>query len=133
MKNNVLIVGLLTLIAGLFIGYTLAPRAMVDTKVAIETNEEVEDHDEELISGDGMMMHAMEEMTRGFKGKTGEEFEKAFLEMMIVHHIGAIEMAEQLLTETDRPELVKMGNDIITVQTDEVNMMKGWLDDWFNS
>jgi uncharacterized protein (DUF305 family) len=53
--------------------------------------------------------------------------------MMIVHHIGAIEMAEQLLKETDRPELVKMGNDIITVQTDEVNMMKGWLNDWFNS
>ena len=133
MKNNVLTVGLFALIVGLFIGYTLAPRTASNTEEVAETHIEVEEHDEELISGDGMMMHAMEEMTRGFKGKTGEEFEKAFLEMMIVHHIGAIEMAEQLLKETERPELVKMGNDIITVQTDEVNMMKGWLNDWFNS
>jgi uncharacterized protein (DUF305 family) len=136
MKNNVLVIGLLALIIGLFAGYTLAPRTMMDTETMMEMHdemEEYEEHDEEIISGDGVMQHAMEEMMRPLMGKTGEEYEKAFLEMMIVHHIGAIEMAEDLLEQTDRPELVKMGNDIITVQTDEVDMMKGWLNDWFNS
>ncbi len=136
MKNNVLVIGLLTLIIGLFVGYTLAPRTMMDTETMVEMHDEVEEyeeHEEEIISGDGVMQHAMEEMMRPLMGKTGEEYEKAFLEMMIVHHIGAIEMAEDLLGQTDRPELVKMGNDIITVQTEEVDMMKGWLDDWFNS
>ena len=136
MKNNVLVIRLLTLIIGLFVGYTLAPRTMMDTETMVEMHDEVEEyeeHEEEIISGDGVMQHAMEEMMRPLMGKTGEEYEKAFLEMMIVHHIGAIEMAEDLLGQTDRPELVKMGNDIITVQTEEVDMMKGWLDDWFNS
>ena len=136
MKNNVLVIGLLTLIIGLFIGYTLAPRATMNTEMVSEMHEEMNKnagHTEELISGDGSMQHAMEEMMLGFRGKTGKEFEKAFLEMMVVHHIGAIEMAEQLLKETARPELVKMGNDIIKVQTEEVNMMKKWLNSWFNS
>ena len=136
MKNNVLVIGLLTLIIGLFVGYTPAPRTMMDTETMVEMHDEVEEYEEpeeEIISGDRVMQHAMEEMMRPLMGKTGEEYEKAFLEMMIVHHIGAIEMAEDLLGQTDRPELVKMGNDIITVQTEEVDMMKGWLDDWFNS
>lgn len=136
MKNNVLVIALLALIAGLFLGYTLTPRTMMNTEFAEEMHEEKEEHmeyGEEIIDNDGMMQHAMEEMMLGFRGKTGEEYEKAFLEMMIVHHIGAIEMAEELLEQTDRPELVQMANDIITVQNQEVQMMKGWLSDWFNS
>lgn len=137
MQNNVLVIGLLALIIGLFVGYTLAPRTMMDTETIVEMHDEMEEkmgeHEEELISGDGVMQHAMEEMMRPLIGKTGEEYEKALLETMIVHHIGAIEMAEDLLEQTDRPELVKMGNDIITVQTEEVEIMKEWLNDWFNS
>lgn len=135
MKNNILVIGLLALIIGLFAGYTLAPRTMIDSEDMVEMHEEMEEmmgHEDEMMSGDGTMQHSMDEMMRGLKGKTGEDFEKAFLEQMIVHHIGAIEMAEGLLKETNRPELVKMGNDIITVQTEEVDMMKKWLNDWFN-
>lgn len=136
MKNNILVIGLLTMIIGLFVGYSLAPRGVMDIGEMEEMHNDMEEmtgHDEDLISEDGMMQHAMGEMMLGLRGKTGEEYEKAFLEMMIVHHIGAIKMAEELLEETDRPELVKMANDIITVQTQEVDMMKGWLNDWFNS
>jgi len=135
MKKNVLVIGLLALIIGLFVGYTLAPRTMMDKETMVEVHEEMEDmmeHDEDVFA-DGAMQHSMDEMMRGLKGKTGEEYEKAFLEMMIVHHIGAIKMAEELLEETDRPELVKMANDIISVQNQEVDMMKAWLSEWFNS
>lgn len=137
MNNNVLTIGLLTLLIGLFIGYTLAPRNAIDPEQMFEMHNEMGDmmggHGEDEISASGAMEHSMGDMMLGLRGKTGEEFEKAFLEGMIVHHIGAIEMAEQLLEETDRPELVKMGNDIISVQTTEVEMMENWLNEWFNS
>ncbi len=76
---------------------------------------------------DSMMMG----MTARMQGKTGDELEKVFLEDMIVHHEGAVEMAKELQKGTKRPELQKMARDIIGVQTDEITMMKKWLRDWF--
>jgi uncharacterized protein (DUF305 family) len=64
-------------------------------------------------------------------GKTGDTLDKAFLDEMIVHHEGAIEMATILLAGTKRPELIKLGNDIIVAQTREVQMMKEWRSQWF--
>jgi uncharacterized protein (DUF305 family) len=52
---------------------------------------------------------------------------------MIVHHLGAIRMAEELLDETNRPELKAMAEDIIEAQSQEVEVMKDWLNEWFNS
>jgi uncharacterized protein (DUF305 family) len=79
----------------------------------------------------GGMESAMHGMTQGLEGKSGDAFDKAFLEEMIVHHQGAIEMAEALLKNTTRPELQKLGADIITAQTGEVEIMRGWLAAWF--
>lgn len=135
MKNNSAVVGLLCLLIGLFVGYSLAPRVAMGPESMVEMHNEMEemmDHEDDRMES-GFMQHSMEEMNRGLKGKTGEAFEKAFLEMMIVHHEGAIEMAEDLLNETNRPELVKMANDIITVQTAEIEMMEEWLTTWFIS
>ena len=88
---------------------------------------------DELIDEDGAMMHAMDEMMLGFRGKTGEAYEQAFLRGMIVHHIGAVQMAEELLKQTDRPELRAFAQDIIEVQSQEIETMKGWLEEWFNN
>jgi len=135
MEKNNLITVLLVLIAGLVGGYMFGMNSvqnqMSDTHSEAEKDNNYSKHDEEIISRDGAMMHAMEEMMMEFRGKTGLEYEEAFLEGMIVHHIGAIKMAEELLTQTERPELVKMANDIINVQAEEVEMMKGWLNEWF--
>ncbi len=77
------------------------------------------------------MHDAMAGMTAGLAGKTGDAFDKAFLEEMIVHHEGAIEMAEMLLANTQRPELKMLGENIIAAQTGEVQIMKDWLAAWF--
>ena len=76
---------------------------------------------------DSMMM----DMTARMKGKTGDELDKVFLQDMIVHHEGAVDMAKELQKGTKRPELQKMAKDIIDVQTNEISMMKNWLRDWF--
>jgi uncharacterized protein (DUF305 family) len=77
-------------------------------------------------------MHStMTDMTARMQGKTGDELDKIFLEDMIVHHQGAVDMAVVLQENTTRPELQNMANDIISVQTEEIRMMHEWLDTWF--
>ena len=73
----------------------------------------------------------MDGMMAGLSGKTGADFEKAFLSEMVVHHQGAISMAEALLKNTTRPELIKMANDIISAQSSEISQMEAWQNEWF--
>lgn len=136
-KNQTTIIALLALITGLLLGYFLSINKMPYESFFSNdmTHEEIESqmYEDEIISSDGAMMHAMDEMMLGFRGKTGEEYEEAFLRGMIVHHIGAVKMAEELLEQTNRPELRTFAQDIINVQSKEVEIMKGWLVEWFNN
>ena len=144
-KNQTIIIGLLALIVGLIIGYFFGSNAMphrgfLSTDSMYEEMEEHMDDEmgkhmygDEIIDRDGAMMHAMDEMMLGFRGKTGEEYEEAFLRGMIVHHLGAVRMAEELLEHTERPELKAFAQDIIDVQSEEVGTMKEWLEAWFNN
>lgn len=88
--------------------------------------------DSRSFDGYRSMHDAMSGMTGRLAGKTGDALDETFLDDMIVHHEGAVRMAEQLLAETKRPELIKLGNDVITAQTSEIEMMKGWRKEWFN-
>ncbi len=85
-------------------------------------------NDDEMV---GDMDHMMDGMSARLVGKTGDALDKTFLEDMIIHHEGAVEMAKILQAGTKRPELQKMASDIITVQTAEIEMMKKWLEEWF--
>ncbi len=84
--------------------------------------------------GSMMMNHSMsgmmEDMNASLRGKTGAEFDNAFVDEMIVHHEGAVDMAKLVLTSTTRPELLKMAQEIIDVQTKEINQMKAWKVEW---
>ncbi|MEX0931877.1 MAG: DUF305 domain-containing protein [Candidatus Paceibacterota bacterium] len=136
-KNQTIIIGLLALIIGLLLGYFFGMNNMPHRESLSNEpmHEEMEErmYGDEVIDGDGAMIHAMDEMMLGFRGKTGEEYEEAFLRGMIVHHFGAVHMAEGLLEQTERPELRAFAQDIIDVQSEEIETMKGWLEDWFNN
>lgn len=73
---------------------------------------------------------SMEDMTNELKNKSGSEFDKVFLEQMIIHHQGAIDMANLVLQKSTRPELLKLAEDIIAAQTKEINQMKEWQAQW---
>lgn len=124
-KNNVVVIGLLTLVLGLGIGYFAGTSTATDT-APVMTHQMP---DGSTMSGD--MQGAMDGMTMALQGKTGDELDKAFIDGMIVHHEGAVAMARTLLAGTKRPELIKLGNDIITAQTGEIEMMQQWRRDWF--
>ncbi len=53
--------------------------------------------------------------------------DRAYMEGMIGHHEGAIDMAKQLLPLTQRPELKAMAEAIITTQRQEVEQLQQWL------
>jgi uncharacterized protein (DUF305 family) len=57
----------------------------------------------------------------------GKALDKMYVEGMIRHHQGAIDMAQKVLTLNPRPEIKKMADDIISVQQTEVNTLQQWL------
>ncbi len=84
--------------------------------------------------GRGMMMH-MDSMTGDIGALTSAsagDFDREFLEQMIPHHEMAIMMAQMLLAGTERPEMKQLGNNIITSQSQEIGLMRSWLQDWTN-
>jgi uncharacterized protein (DUF305 family) len=62
--------------------------------------------------------------------RRAEPFDRAFLEAMIRHHEGAVRMAEQIRSSTERPELLELADQIITAQQAEIEQMRTWLAEW---
>jgi uncharacterized protein (DUF305 family) len=73
---------------------------------------------------DGMMSE--EEMTE-LENATGTAFDEMFLEMMIEHHRGAVEMAETEQAEGSYQPALDMAEDIISTQNAEIDQMNGML------
>ena len=58
---------------------------------------------------------------------SGPEFDTLFLKSMIVHHEGAIDMAERVLTDGKDPEVAELARGVITTQQREIDEMRGLL------
>jgi uncharacterized protein (DUF305 family) len=61
-----------------------------------------------------------------------ESFDREFLEQMIPHHEMAIMMANMLLSGTERNEMRQLGENIISSQSSEIELMRSWLKDLSN-
>jgi uncharacterized protein (DUF305 family) len=61
------------------------------------------------------------------------DFDKRFIDEMIVHHNGAIDMAHQAQQNSNRPEIKKMADDIVQAQSGEINQMKQWREEWYGN
>lgn len=76
------------------------------------------------------MSMTMTDMVSSLKGKTGDEFDKAFISGMIEHHQGAIDMAKLAQANAKHAEIKNMANDIMSAQSKEIDMMQTWQADW---
>ncbi len=83
---------------------------------------------EQGMQGMGMSMNQMSSTLAALKG---EDFDRMFITLMMDHHQGAIDMAKLALSNSERDELKDLANDIVSAQTKEIEMMKGWLDSWY--
>jgi uncharacterized protein (DUF305 family) len=64
----------------------------------------------------------------------GEAFDRAFIDAMVPHHESAIEMANAAKEAgLSQPDLVKVANDILATQQDEIDQMTEWRGEWFGS
>ena len=91
--------------------------------------EDVEPMDHGGMDMGGMDMNGMsqEEMMTHLEGLSGEEFDTAFLEGMIAHHQGAVEMAEAELADGENPGALALAEKIISDQEAEITEMKEML------
>jgi uncharacterized protein (DUF305 family) len=93
-------------------------------------------------------MHGMDEHGNDHMGMTDAEmgmdmdpatlheakpFDRAFIDMMVPHHQGAITMAKELLKKGEQPALRKIANDVIGSQSKEIARMRGWRKAWYGA
>jgi uncharacterized protein (DUF305 family) len=77
-----------------------------------------------------MMEDEMAGMTNSLKGKTGDDFDKAFLTEMMAHHQQAIDMSKPAAANASHQEVKTLASNIITAQTGEISKMKMWQAEW---
>jgi uncharacterized protein (DUF305 family) len=64
---------------------------------------------------------------------SAKPFDRAFIDMMIPHHQGAIRMARQQLADGQQPTLRTIAKDIVAAQTREIAQMRAWRKQWYGS
>lgn len=85
--------------------------------------------DENMEMAGGMMMSGMisdADFDR-LRAARDAEFDRLYLELMILHHEGAIEMAQQELDGGDSPEATALAQQIIDAQQAEITRMEQLL------
>lgn len=76
------------------------------------------------------MMDDMAGMTAQLDGKTGDDFDKTFLEQMILHHQSAIDMAAPGEKNASRQEVKDLSAAIVKAQSKEIAQMQTWQKEW---
>ncbi len=90
-------------------------------------NAHAEDHGGDSTMDEDMPgMMSAEEMT-ALEQAPDAEFEELWLRMMIEHHQGAVEMAQVEVEEGESAPAVKLAEDIISAQEDEIARMQDML------
>jgi uncharacterized protein (DUF305 family) len=64
-------------------------------------------------------------------GPADADYDLRFIDAMIPHHQGALDMAKELQQKSTRPELKQLATDIIKAQNQEINQMKQWRTTWY--
>lgn len=64
-------------------------------------------------------------------GPADANFDLRFIDAMIPHHQGAVEMAKEAQQKSNRTEIKKLAADILEAQEQEVAKMKQWRQAWY--
>ncbi|MGW7054347.1 DUF305 domain-containing protein [Streptomyces sp. NPDC054887] len=67
---------------------------------------------------------ATDDQLAKLRAAEGEEFDRLFLKLMIVHHEGAVAMATEVLTQGNNVQVEEMATDVIAQQTSEIGRMR---------
>ena len=133
-KNTVIIIAVVTLVVGLGLGYAMGA-SKVPSQVATNTNSGMHMMPDGSMMGNGgqtmSMSDMMASMNAELSGKTGDAFDQAFITEMIMHHQGAVEMAQLALTNAKHQEIKNLASAIISAQNKEIADMQSWQKSWY--
>lgn len=87
-------------------------------------------HDDDPVGmGPGRMNSSSTDDGQHMHGSMATD-EEAYLVEMVAHHQEAVDAAREL-ARSDRPEMVAFGEAIVRDQTAQIELMQGWLADWY--
>jgi uncharacterized protein (DUF305 family) len=75
-------------------------------------------------------LHEMPDHSAHAMGEDGP-YDARFIDSMIIHHRGAVEMAQEALEKAEREELKIMAQGIIDAQNIEIEQMRKWREEWY--
>lgn len=81
--------------------------------------------------GSGSMSPGMDHSMNMNLGPKDEYFDLRFIDGMIPHHQGAVEMAQAALTKSQRSEIKQLAEAIIAAQKQEIAEMQSWRKAWY--
>ena len=58
-------------------------------------------------------------------------FDLQFIDQMIVHHQMAIMSSEHMISDSERPELRQLAENIQESQSEQIEQMQAWRDEWY--
>jgi uncharacterized protein (DUF305 family) len=93
----------------------------------VQWNENPENNSGHTGHGNTMQGMVDEATMTKLKSSNGAEFDKLWLESMISHHQGAIEMAKAEIANGDNVDAKALAKDIVTTQEAEIGQMKQML------
>ncbi len=70
---------------------------------------------------------ATQEQLNALGAARGKDFDRMFLQLMIVHHEGAVKMATDVRATGTNIQVEEMADDVVATQSDEINRMKALL------
>lgn len=84
----------------------------------------------------GQMMQMSSEQMQSMKmnkdlGAADKQFDLRFINAMIPHHQGAVTMAEDALSKSQRPEIKQLAQEIVKAQKAEIQQMQQWRQAWY--
>lgn len=133
MEKNIIFVAAVTLIIGIGAGYVMGANkpAPVQTDDSTHGMHQVSNNMMENNGHNMNMADMMASMNAELEGKSGDAFDEVFIREMIVHHQGAVAMAELALTNAEHEEIKDLANAIISAQNTEILQMQRWQAEWY--
>lgn len=122
MNKNIIVTLLVGLVVG--IGGTLGVVALTQ-----DSNEQESTNSQNSVVTDHSTM-SMADMNKELENLPGDDYDKAFIEMMIAHHEGAVDMAELSDSRAKHEEIKQLSREIFVAQQKEITDMKQWQSDW---
>lgn len=119
-KNTILIISIAIFIISFGAGYLVGG----SRGYAQDVDMNIDQHDH------SSHIHMSSDVNPELKTKAGNNFDQVFLTEMIIHHQGAIEMAQLALTNAYHQEIKDLAKEIISAQNKEIIQMKMWQSEW---